>query len=950
MNNQPFLDSYWDNCGSTVKAVTMTGQKCAILLVGLLLSGLALAQEPCMRGMRIVGVITDPTGAVIVGARVQAGSGATGITDGTGHYEFACVPVTSTTITADAEGFAEAIAHVHARASGTAHVNLQLAVASVETDIDVNANTNGADDGRMAGTTVLGTEEVQRLSDDPDELLRELQALAAGAGGPSGHALVTVDGFQNSSALPAKSSIASIRVNPDLFSAEYETVPWLGARIEIATKPGAGPWHGALFFADSASPFNATDPLSVDATPASRQRYGFELSGPITQKKSDVFFTLEKRDINEFSVVDAVTLNSDGVPAPLQQSIPAPQRLWIGSARADWQIKANDLATVSFSSNVNSLGNQGAGGLVLTEAGYNSLVSEYDLRLLNTQTFGASLLHETRIGYSWKRTGQTPLSTEPSLRVAGYFTGGGSTSGELNTRERDLEADDDAVLTRGRHTLKFGVQSVGIFVHNYDPDTFNGAFVFGGGSAPALDANNNPTGETTTISAIEQYRRAALNLPGGTPTTFEINSGTPIVPLTQWRLALYAQDGAKLNDHFTFNSGFRYQLQTAPSSLANFSPRLGLNWSPDRKSTWVIHLRVGFFSSAVNPSYALQVNRLNGIRQQEATIYAPSFQSPQAPVAGSISVSTLWEFPKTFAQVPSFGTQLAVEHEFPHHWHAAADLNYGTNWDQVRATNINAPMVASSIGAPPDPIAALHAPRPIAPNENIFRYEKLAHLRGTFLVLSLQQNDYKRFGFSTVYVHMTGLRSDGSFFGGDGGGTTGVANPQSSYSEQGESSRVDWETGYFLFLMGNVKLPLKAELSTEIDANGGTPYNITTGTDANGDGNFNDRPSYTSAPGPGVYSTRFGLLTTNTVNGNVPRNLGTMPGLVHLDMNISRAFALNPANKDHPRTITFNARSANLLNHTNVTAVNGILSSGALGQPVAAETARRVELGARFAF
>ena len=946
MNKQPFRDS----CGSAVKALMMTGRMCTALLVGLLLSGVTVAQQPCVRGMRIEGVITDPTGAVIRGAHVQAGPGTSDVTDATGHYVFACAPVTSTTITADADGFAQAIARAHAPAGGTAHVNLQLAVASVVTNIDVDANTNGTNDGRMAGTTVLRTEEVQRLSDDPDEFLRELRGLAAGAGGPSGHALVTVDGFRNGSALPPKGSIASIRVNPDLFSAEYETVPWLGTRIEIATKPGAGPLHGALFFADSASPFNATDPLSVEATPASRRRYGFELGGPFTQKKSDVFFALEKRDINEFSVVHAVTLNSGGVPAPSQQSIPAPQRLWLGSARADWQITANDLATVSFSSNVNGLGNQGAGGLVLAEAGYNSLVSEYDLRLLNAQTFGTSLLHETRIGYSWKRTEQTPLSTEPSLQVAGYFIGGGSTNGELNDRERDLEADDDAVLTRGRHTLKFGVQSLGVFVHDYDPDTFNGAFVFGGGSAPVLDTNNSPTGETTTISAIEQYRRAVLNLPGGAPTTFQINSGNPLVPFTQWRLALYAQDGVKLNDHVTLNSGFRYQLQTGPSSFANFSPRLGLSWSPDRKSTWVIHLRAGLFSSAVNSSYALQVSRLNGIRQKEATVYAPSFQNPQVPVAGSIRVSTLWQFPKTFAQIPSFGTQLAVEHDFPHHWHAAADLNYGANWDQVRASNINAPTVASSIGAPPDPIAALHAPRPIAPNENIFRYEKLAHLRGTFLVLSLRQNDYKRFGFSTVYVHMTGVRSDGSFFGGDGGGATGVANPQSSYSEQGESSRVDWQTGYFLLFMGNVKLPLKAELSTEIDANGGTPYNITTGTDANGDGNFNDRPSYTSAPGPGVYSTRFGLLTTNTVNGNVPRNLGTMPGLVHLDMNLSRALTLNPADKDHPRTITLNARSFNLLNHTNVTAVNTILSSGALGQPVAAETARRLELGARFTF
>ncbi len=939
MNNQPFGDS----CGSAMKAVVITGRNCAVLLVALLVSATALAQQSCTAGIHIDGVITDPTGAVIPGAHVQAGTGATGVTDATGHYAFACVPLTSTTITADADGFAQATARAHARAGGAAHINLRLAVASVRTDVQVNAN---ADDGGTAASTVLGTEQVQRLSDDPDDFLRELQALAAGGGGPSGSALVTVDGFQNSSALPPKSSIASIRVNPDLFSSEYQNPPWLGARIEIETKPGAGPWHGAIFFADSASPFNATDPLSVTATPASKRRYGFELGGPITQKKSDVFFALEKRDIDEFNVVDAVTLNSDGAPAPLQQSIPAPQRLWIGSARADWQIDANDLVTVSFASNVNNLGNQGAGGLVLAEAGYNSLVSEYDLRLLNTQTVSANMLHETRIGYSWKRTEQTPLSTEPSLQVAGYFVGGGSTSGDLNNRERDLEADDDVILTRGRHTLKFGMQSLGAFEHDYDPDTFNGAFVFGGGSAPVLGANNNPTGETTTITAIEQYQRALASLPGGTPTTFQTNSGTPLVPFTQWRFAFYAQDVAKLTNHFTLYSGVRYQIQTAPSSFANFSPRLGLNWALDKKSTWVVHLRAGLFSSAVDPSYAMQVDRLNGIRQQEKTTYAPSFQNPQTPVAGSISVNTLYQFPKTFRQIPSFSSQFELEHEFTHHWHAEGDFNYTANWGQIRVENINAPMVASSIGVAPDPIAALLAPRPIAPNQNIFLYEKLAHMRGRFLVLSLEQNDYKRFGVSAFFVHMAGVRSDGGFRGEN---TSGAANPQSSYSEQGESSRVDWQTSALFGLMGHVKLPLKAELSTELFASSGTPYNITTGTDANGDGDFNDRPSYATAPGPGAYITKFGLLTINTVNGNVQRNIGTMPGTVHLDTNLSRSFTL-PGSKENPRTFIFSARSANLLNHTNVTTVNTILSSGAVGQPVAADTARRLELGIRFTF
>jgi hypothetical protein len=74
-----------------------------------------------------------------------------------------------------------------------------------------------------------------------------------------------------------------------------------------------------------------------------------------------------------------------------------------------------------------------------------------------------------------------------------------------------------------------------------------------------------------------------------------------------------------------------------------------------------------------------------------------------------------------------------------------------------------------------------------------------------------------------------------------------------------------------------------------------------------------------------------------------------MPGVVHLDMNLSRVFTLNK-DRDHRRRLTLNARSANLLNHTNVTAVNTVLSSSAIGQSVAAEAARRIELGVRFEF
>ncbi len=917
-------------------------RKLAIALIAILWPVLGFAQQPCSSGIRIDGRITDPTGAVIVGAQVLAAGGERAVTDREGHFVLPCVSGHSNTITAMADGFAAGSATVNKTHGSVAHLDLQLAVAQAHADVQVSADASGVDSDRSAGVMTLNTDSVQRLADDPDDFLRELRALAATAGADSDTPTIMVDGFRNSSAMPPKGSIASIRINPDIFAPEFESAPWTGSVIQIITKPGTAPFHGALFFTDSDGIFNATDPFSTTATPAGKRRYGFELTAPIAPRKVDFALALEKRDIDEFNVVNATTLGTHDGGTPFQQTVAAPQRLWIASARGNWQLTSNDVATISYSANVSNLGNQGIGGLALADAGYSSLVSEYDFRMTNTQTVNANVLHEARIGYSWKRTGQTALSSAPSLEVAGYFTSGGATSQNLNDRERDLELDDDVTVTRGRHTFKFGAQSLGIFIHDNDPNTFNGAFVFGGGSAPVLDANNHPTGQTTTITALQQYSRALLNLPGGSPTTYQLTTGIALVSLTQWRLGLYAQDTVKVTPGLTLTGGLRYQMQTRPQDINNVSPRLGLAWSPDKKQSWVFHLRTGLFFGPTDQSYLTEVDRLNGVRQQETIVYSPDYNDPLTPVSDSIQVSTKNQFQPTIHQTPSFSVSFEFAKELPRHWNIHGWYLPVGVWGMVRLRNINAPTVPDSIGSAPDPTAALLAPRPITPNENIMQYENGGHSSGALGGLGLSQDNNKYFGFSANYKYEN-VKSDGGDV---------ISSPQSSYSGRGEGARVDWNKWNNFTFSGHVNLPSKIQVTTLFDAHDGVRYNIITGTDNNGDGIFNDRPSFTNAPASnaGIFRTRFGLLTTNTVNGNVPRNLGVMPGTMHLDMNLSRIFQLNPRDKDHLRTLTFNARSANLLNHTNVTAVGTVVSSSSFGAPISSETARRIELGVRFAF
>jgi len=286
--------------------------KLTALLMGSLNTGFLFAQQPCTQGFSVEGIIRDATGAAIPDAEVQTPDGKSASADSAGRFVLSCVPETAATITAQAPGFDPGTATVIRQSNAVAHVDIQLRIARVETNVEVGDDATAMDADHGAGTRSLNTQDVQQLSDDPDDFLRELQSLAASGGGMPGLALVTVDGFQNTSALPPKGSIASIRINPDMFSAEYERAPYLGGRIEIFTKPGADPFHGALFLTDSDGSFNATDPFSVTATPAGKRRYGFELSGPVVRKKIDFSLALEKRDIDEFNVVNAVTLNANG--------------------------------------------------------------------------------------------------------------------------------------------------------------------------------------------------------------------------------------------------------------------------------------------------------------------------------------------------------------------------------------------------------------------------------------------------------------------------------------------------------------------------------------------------------------------------------------------------------------------------------------------------------------
>lgn len=80
-------------------------------------------------------------------------------------------------------------------------------------------------------------------------------------------------------------------------------------------------------------------------------------------------------------------------------------------------------------------------------------------------------------------------------------------------------------------------------------------------------------------------------------------------------------------------------------------------------------------------------------------------------------------------------------------------------------------------------------------------------------------------------------------------------------------------------------------------ANSGTPFNITTGTDLNGDTIFNDRPAIATDPARlSVVRTRYGSFDGQPLPGQtiVPVNFATVPGFYSLQTTLAREFHFGP--------------------------------------------------------
>ncbi len=191
---------------------------------------------------------------------------------------------------------------------------MTLSVATEKQEVTVSdTQTVQLDPAQNAGALILKEEDLDILSDDPDDLQADLLALAGPSVGPNG-GQIFVDGFSNGQ-LPPKESIREIRINSNPFSAEYDKVGF--GRIEIFTKPGTDKLRGSGQFNFGDNALNARNPYATTKPPFQQRTFDVNLTGSLN-KKTTFNLELQHRAQDETSFVNATGLDALFNPIRIQ--------------------------------------------------------------------------------------------------------------------------------------------------------------------------------------------------------------------------------------------------------------------------------------------------------------------------------------------------------------------------------------------------------------------------------------------------------------------------------------------------------------------------------------------------------------------------------------------------------------------------------------------------------
>jgi Carboxypeptidase regulatory-like domain len=893
----------------------------------------------------IRGQVTDPSGAALVGATVLVtgpdGQTLSATTNRNGLYEVKDLAPGKYKVQAMAKGFAVfEDDNVTVAAGQAAKLAITLAIETQQEKVVVSseAETLSVAPENNAGAIIISGKELDALSDDPDELQEDLEALAGPSPGPNGGQMY-IDGF-TAGQLPPKSSIREIRINQNPFSAEYDKVGY--GRIEIFTKPGTDQWHGEASAMGNDSGLNTRSPFLGDAEQPGY--YSDMLSGNIggpLSKNASFFFDVQRRSMVDLSIIDAAAPPTYSSQNPFQEAVPNDRtRLNIGP-RIDYQLGKNDTLTVRYQYWRNNEQNQGIGALTLPTQAYNTLETEQTVQAGETHMFGANIVNETRFQFLNDVTNQTPYSTLPTINVEGFFTAGGNSQGTVQDNENHYEFQNYTSIAHGKHMIKFGARLRQDSFTDSTTSQFNSTYIFKTAAAYQTTLDNIAAG-------------LAANANGGGAYEYLVTTGIPAASVGVFDAGLYAEDDWRVRPNLTLDGGLRFETQNDISDHADWAPRAGFAWGLAHGSNTpktVIRAGWGLFYDRFTSQYLVEAEHLNGIAQKSYLIYSPDFFNPNAPVtnlSGSASLPTLYRVSPNLQAPRTMQTAVSVERQI----NKATKLSVtymNTRGDrQLLTNNINTPEPGTFLA------------NPVYPNgipENIFEYESVGIYRQNQLIV----NTNVRAGAKVMlvaYYTLSYANSDTD------GANTFPSNPYNILEDYG---RAAFDVRHRGIVVASFALPYGFRLSPFLVASSGSPFNVIMSQDFVGSSVLNQRPAFATNPlNPAdVVTTPLGTFDTNVDDlgpgeSIIPINYYTGPSQFTLNLHLSKTFGFGKvyegpsgggggnqhyhrggpggpfggggggfmagSSSDHRYTLEFSIFARNLTNYFNLAAPNGILN------------------------
>lgn len=851
----------------------------------------------------------DPSGARIPRASIHIHGDhfdSDSATSGAGTYTLTLQPG-KYELTIQAPGFRSLTKSTEIEAGDHRSLNLRLSIEVSDEEISVNPST-GSDD--TSDAINFSGDQLETLSDDPETLRQQLIAMAGGGTGMSTPQFY-VDGFSNGQ-VPPKSAIRAIHINHNPYSTLYDR-PGFG-RVEIETRAGGNQLHGMFDVGGTDNAFNSGNPFATTQPPYYQLLFRGNVSGPI-RKKSSYFLGGNTSDLQNNAVVNAV--NPTSPETQLSEAVPNPMRDDDYTLRMDHQFSAANQISGRYEIHRSHQANAGVGLLVLPSEGYTNNLLTQTLQMDDNEVVNPKVVNDARFQYIRTRARQNPNDTSPTILVEGAFSGGGSTTQSSHDNQDQYEFQENLSIDRGHHFIRTGMRYRWFRDSNNTNAGFNGEYIF------------------PDVASYES----------GSPTQFSLTTGLPGSAVGTGDLGVYAEDEWKVSHAFTLNYGLRYETQSAIPDHNDPAPRIGFAWAIRRKSAKIPFVTLrggsGLFYQRLNAADLLPTVRQNGINQIAYFVENPTFYPLVPPSSGLTATQpTIYRLDPQFKTARTVVSSLTAERSIGRIGSITANFLEADGRHVYLLRNANAPLPGTY--DPTDPSSGV---RPLGGTQNIYQYTSEGTGSQRTFYTNLNLNPRRWLSLFSFYI----AQRDHS----DANGISWFVS--NSYNIRQDYGRDDSDIAQQFFMGGAITLPHGIAVRPFLTAHSGRPFNITTGTDLNGDTIYNDRPAFaTDLSRPSVVRTAYGNFDTDPLPSQtlIPYNYGHGPALAWMDLQASEELRVGPRpsgvtaaptakpgqTPERPWSLTFSLEVENLFNHTNAANPVGVLSSPLFGKSLSEAT------------